>query len=66
MDLARKNNLTFAKNLYDSNPVAAEGYYKLYQKGKSSSSLAWMLFKIGLEGNTQLQTDIFKRQKYFI
>ena len=58
MDLARKNNLTFAKKLYDSNPVAAEVYYKLYQKGKSSPSLAWMLFKIGLEGDTQLQIDI--------
>lgn len=59
-DIAQKNGLTFAKNFYGSNPIAAENYYKFKfrQKNNSSPSLAWMLFKIGLEGNTQLQVDI--------
>ena len=65
-DIAQKNNLTFAKNFYDSNPGAAEIYFKLMQENKSNPSLAWMLFKIGLEGDTQLQMDILKGKNNFL
>lgn len=65
-DLAREHNVTFMKKTYDSNPVVAESYFALSQKGDPTPSLAFMLFKIGLDGNTELQkkivnskTDIF-------
>ncbi len=61
-DIAQANQLTFVKRFYSSNQEAAEIYYKLYQKGDTSASLAWLLFKVGLEGQTQLQTVILKGQ----
>ena len=64
-DIAKENNLTFSRSFYDINPTAAESFYKLYQKNGRNSSLAWMLFKIGLEGNTQLQTDILNGKNNF-
>lgn len=62
-DIAKENKLTFIKSFYRSNPEAAEIYYKLVQDGDATASLAWLLFKVGLEGNTQLQTDILKGQE---
>jgi pimeloyl-ACP methyl ester carboxylesterase len=59
-DIAKENNLTFTKSFYSSNKEAAEIYYKLFQEGDATASLAWLLFKVGLEGNPQLQTDILK------
>jgi len=64
-DIAKENNLTFSRSFYDTNPTAAESFYKLHQKKGGNSSLAWMLFKIGLEGNTQLQTDIINGKNNF-
>lgn len=64
VDLAGKNNLTFAKNFYDSNPEAAQCYYQLDREGKTNPSLAWILFKTGLEGNTQLQTDLLNGKNH--
>lgn len=58
MDLSEKNNMTFARSLYSSNRTVAEKYYNLYPKIKNDTSLAWILFKLGLEGNTQAQIDI--------
>jgi hypothetical protein len=65
MDIAKENNLTFSRSFYDTNPAAAENFYRLLQKEGRNSSLAWMLFKIGLEGNTQLQTDILNSKNSF-
>ncbi|MDD2621191.1 MAG: hypothetical protein PHC92_11060 [Syntrophomonadaceae bacterium] len=59
-DIAQANQLTFTKSFYSSNREAAEIYYKLYQEGDTNTSLAWLLFKVGLEGQPQLQTRILK------
>jgi hypothetical protein len=54
-DLAREHNVTFMKNTYDSNPNVSESYFALSQEREEddydSVSLAFMLFKIGLEGD---------------
>jgi len=57
-DLARMHNATFMKSTYESNPSVANSYFALYQKGDATASLAFMLFKVGLEGDTQLQKKI--------
>lgn len=62
-DLARKHNVTFMKNTYDSNPSVAESYSALSQvkdddDDSDTASLAFMLFKVGLEGDTELQKKI--------
>ena len=46
------------KSTYDSNPSVANSYFALHQKGDATASLAFMLFKVGLEGDTQLQKKI--------
>lgn len=65
VDLAQENNLTFAKNLYDSNPAATEKYYALQQEKKTGPSLAWTLFKLGLNGDAEAQTNILNGQDIF-
>lgn len=65
VDLTRENNLNFAKNLYDSNPEAAEKYYSLNQKKKISPSLTWVLFRLGLNGDTEAQINILNGQDNF-
>jgi hypothetical protein len=60
-DLARQHNVTFASNLYESNPDAANTYFALSQKG-SRPSLAFTMFKLGLEGDKDSQTRIAKSQ----
>ncbi|MGE5422271.1 MAG: hypothetical protein ACM3QW_03325 [Ignavibacteriales bacterium] len=60
-DLARQHNAPFITNLYDSNLDAAKAYYSLSRKG-SRLSLAYTLFKIGLEGNKDLQTRVAQSQ----
>jgi hypothetical protein len=57
-DLCRKNNLPFTRNLYEINPAAAEIYYKKYKGQTNNGTIAWMLFKIGLKGKSELQTEI--------
>jgi pimeloyl-ACP methyl ester carboxylesterase len=64
-DIARKNGHPFIKTLYNSNPTAAQLYFKLYKEGNTSASLAWMIFKIGLEGNTELQTEVLEGKQHF-
>lgn len=59
-DLAIEHNTTFMKNTYESNPNLANCYFALSQKGDATASLAFMLFKIGLEGDLNLQNRIIK------
>lgn len=60
-DLAYQHNVTFASNLYYSNPEASDTYFALSQKG-SRPSLAYIMFKLGLQGDKDLQTKIAKSQ----
>jgi pimeloyl-ACP methyl ester carboxylesterase len=60
-DLAQQHNSTFATNFYDSNPDAAMTLFALYPKGPPSS-LAYTLFKLGLQGDKDAQTRIVKSQ----
>lgn len=53
-DLARQHNVTFASNLYESNPEAANVYFSLSQN-EPEPSLAFMMFKLGLQGDTYSQ-----------
>jgi len=57
-DLARVHNTTFMEYTYESNPSVANSYFALSQKGDATASLAFMLFKIGLEGDLNLQKRI--------
>ncbi len=57
-DLARKRNATFIKHTYESNPSVANPYFALSQKADATASLAFMLFKIGLKGDLNLQNII--------
>jgi hypothetical protein len=60
-DLAQQHNVTFASNLYQSNPEAANTYFALSRNG-SRPSLAYTMFKLGLHGDKDLQTRIVKSQ----
>jgi pimeloyl-ACP methyl ester carboxylesterase len=71
-DLARVHNTTFTKNTYESNSSVASSYFALTQKGDATASLAFMLFMIGQEGDTDLQeiivnsrTNIFALENKF-
>jgi len=57
-DLARAHNTTFMKETYRSNESLANSYFALIQKGDDSASLAFLLYKIGLAGDTDLQNQI--------
>lgn len=60
-DLAREHGTTFASKFYESNPEAANTLFTLYPKGPPSS-LAYTLFKLGLQGDTDAQTRIIAGQ----
>lgn len=60
-DLAQQHNVTFAGNLFDSNPDAANTYFTVLRK-EQRPSLAFSMFKLGLEGEKDLQTRIVKSQ----
>jgi pimeloyl-ACP methyl ester carboxylesterase len=60
IDLAHENNLKFARSFYDVNPQAATLLFQQSQKRKINATLAWMLFKIGIAGNPELQTAILQ------
>jgi hypothetical protein len=60
-DLARQHNVTFAGNLFNSNKDAANTYFAL-SKNEPQPSLAFIMFKIGLEGDKDLQTRIAESQ----
>lgn len=60
-DLARQNNATFASNLYESNPEAANIYFALPQN-ESRPSMAFMMFKLGLQGDTESQIRVAESQ----
>jgi len=57
-DLAEKYNTTFMKKTYLSNESLANSYFALTQGGDDTTSLAFLLYKIGLTGNTDLQNRI--------
>ncbi|HUS76761.1 MAG TPA: hypothetical protein VMY43_12250 [Methanothrix sp.] len=57
-DLAYAHNTTFMKRIYLSNESLAKSYFSLMQNGDDSASLAFMLYKIGMSGNTDLQNQI--------
>lgn len=60
-DLARQQNVTFASNLYESNPEAANVYFAL-SLDESRPSLAFMMFKLGLQGDTDSQLRVAESQ----
>lgn len=57
-DLAIEHNTTFIKSTYLSNESLANSYFALTQDGEDFTSLAFLLYKIGLTGNTDLQNRI--------
>lgn len=57
-DLARAHNSTFMKETYLSNESLAESYFSLMLKGEDSPSLAFLLYKVGLAGDVDLQNQI--------
>lgn len=61
-DLAKEHNATFMKETYLSNESLAESYFSLMQNGDDSPSLAFMLYKIGLTGNVDLQNQVVRRK----
>jgi pimeloyl-ACP methyl ester carboxylesterase len=60
-DLARQHNVTFASNLYESNPEAANTFFAL-SRNENRPSLAFTMFKLGLEGDKDSQTRIAESQ----
>ncbi len=62
-DLALAHNTTFMKSIYESNPEIANSYFELVQKGDASPSLAYILFRSGLEGKTDLQSAVINSTK---
>ncbi|HIH75058.1 MAG TPA: hypothetical protein HA306_07755 [Methanosarcina sp.] len=60
-DLARQHNVTFASNLYESNPEAANVYFAL-SRNEPRPSLAFMMFKLGLQGDMDSQIRVAESQ----
>jgi pimeloyl-ACP methyl ester carboxylesterase len=60
-DLAQQHNVTFAGNLFDLNPDAANIYFAL-SRNEPRPSLAFTMFKLGLQGDKDSQTKIAKSQ----
>lgn len=60
-DIAQQHNVTFASNLYEQNPDAAKVYFVLSQN-ETRTSLAFTMFKLGLEGDKGSQTRIVESQ----
>ncbi|MEN6390760.1 MAG: hypothetical protein ABFD04_10115 [Syntrophomonas sp.] len=61
-DLARQHGETFITRTYKSNPRVAEAYFSCLHDAGSKPDLAFMLFKVGLQGQTQLQTSLMTSQ----
>lgn len=61
-DLARKHGETFITRTYRSNPRVASAYFSRLQDSGSMPGLAFMLFKVGLQGQTKLQTSLMMSQ----
>jgi pimeloyl-ACP methyl ester carboxylesterase len=59
-DLAEAHNTTFMKETYLSDEGVAESYFALKQDGDDRVSLAFLLYKIGLSGNVDLQNEILE------
>jgi pimeloyl-ACP methyl ester carboxylesterase len=59
-DLAEEHNTTFMNKTYLSNESLANSYFNLMQDGDDSPSLAFLLYKIGMTGDTDLQNVIVK------
>ncbi|OPY54954.1 MAG: Alpha/beta hydrolase family protein [Methanosaeta sp. PtaU1.Bin112] len=57
-DLAALHNTTFMKETFLSDESLANSYFSLMQNGSDTASLAFMLYKIGLAGDVQLQNLI--------
>ena len=57
-DLAEVHNMTFLKKTFWSNESLADSYFALTQEGDDTTSLAFLLYKIGLTGNSDLQNQI--------
>ncbi|TCL31815.1 hypothetical protein EV210_12627 [Anaerospora hongkongensis] len=60
-DLAQQHKVPFAKSFYEANPDAANMYYAL-SSAEVRLSLAYLLFKLGQEGEVDLQLKIVKGQ----
>jgi len=60
-DIAQQYNVTFSSNLYEHNPEAARIYFTLSQN-ETRPSLAYTMFKLGLEGDKDSQTRIAESQ----
>jgi pimeloyl-ACP methyl ester carboxylesterase len=60
-DIAQQHNVTFASNLYEQNPDAAKAYFVL-SRNETGASLAFTMFKLGLEGDKESQTRIAESQ----
>lgn len=61
-DLAEQHGATFFKPTYKSSPGLANDYFELMNRGDAEPSIAFMLFKFGLEGRTDLQDIVMKSQ----
>lgn len=59
-DLAKNQGLPFMNNTISTTADLAKSYFSLKQKGEPMESLAYMLYKIGLEGNTDLQKKVLQ------
>ena len=59
-DLAEAHNTTFMKKTHLSNESLANSYFNLMKDGDDSPSLAFLLYKIGMTGDTDLQNIIVK------
>lgn len=60
-DIAQQHNVTFANNLYEQNPEAAKVYFVL-SRNETRTSLAFTMFKLGLEGDKESQTRVVESQ----
>jgi pimeloyl-ACP methyl ester carboxylesterase len=65
-DLAQANHVSFARPFYDSNAKAAAAYFSAAGREGTRPSLAYVLFRLGLKGDTDSQTRIAEGQmRYF-
>ena len=60
-DLAQQHNVTFASNLYESNPDAANAYFAL-SRNETRPSLAYTMFKLGLHDDKDSQKRVVESQ----
>lgn len=65
-DLCLQANLPFAQNFIESNVNGAKLYDELYKNNEIELGLNWLLFKIGLEGDTTLQNSILRKESNWI